>query len=105
MPSTMLKRNPSGFPIATAGIPWNTPGGKGIGTDVLNRSMFELDWAKTVGPNDPVGMAMPAIALTGFAGPEDRRRALQAGFQSHMAKPVDPRELISTIATLLGRSG
>jgi hypothetical protein len=50
--------------VATAGIPWNTPGGKGIGTDVLDRPMFELDWAKVIGPNDPVGMALPAIPLT-----------------------------------------
>lgn len=49
--------------------------------------------------------SLPAIALTGFASLEDRRRALLAGFQAHMAKPVDPRELTAAIATLLGRTG
>jgi signal transduction histidine kinase len=48
---------------------------------------------------------LPAIALTGFASSDDRRRALLAGFQAHMAKPVDPRELTAAIATLLGRTG
>lgn len=49
------------------------------------------------------GQQLPAIALTGFARPEDRRRALLAGFQAHLAKPVDPRELTAAIAALIGR--
>ncbi len=43
---------------------------------------------------------MPAIALTAFAQNEDRARALEAGFQTHMAKPVIVKELIATIAVL-----
>lgn len=49
--------------------------------------------------------SLPAIALTGFARPEDRRRALLAGFQMHLSKPVDARELAGAIAMLIGRSG
>lgn len=41
----------------------------------------------------PLGQRMPAIALTGRAQPEDRLRALAAGFQRHLAKPVAPDEL------------
>jgi CheY-like chemotaxis protein/two-component sensor histidine kinase len=48
---------------------------------------------------------LPAIALTAFARSEDRRRALLAGFQVHVPKPVDPCELSAVIATLLGRTG
>ena len=48
---------------------------------------------------------VPAIALTAFARPEDRTRALLAGFQAHVTKPVDAEELCATIATLLGRTG
>ncbi len=44
---------------------------------------------------------LPAIAVTGFAGPEDRRRALQAGYQLHVSKPVDPLELTKAIASLI----
>ncbi|WP_293394866.1 PAS domain-containing protein [Nevskia sp.] len=43
---------------------------------------------------------MPAIALTAFAQNEDRARALEAGFQTHIAKPVIVKELIATIASL-----
>jgi signal transduction histidine kinase/ActR/RegA family two-component response regulator len=44
--------------------------------------------------------AIPAAALTSFARDEDRQHAFQAGFQMHVAKPVDPRRLIEAIATL-----
>lgn len=47
--------------------------------------------------------ALPAVAVTAFASPEDRQRALTAGFQVHLAKPVDPKELTSVIASLAGR--
>jgi PAS domain S-box-containing protein len=43
---------------------------------------------------------LPAVAVTAFASPDDRRRALAAGFQVHLAKPVDPRELTDVIAGL-----
>ncbi|TKC97057.1 GAF domain-containing protein [Polyangium fumosum] len=43
---------------------------------------------------------MPAIALTAYTRPEDRVRALNAGFQMHVPKPVDPTELVVTIASL-----
>jgi signal transduction histidine kinase/ActR/RegA family two-component response regulator len=43
---------------------------------------------------------LPAIALTAFARSEDRTRALLAGFQAHIAKPVNSTELVATIARL-----
>jgi ATP-binding cassette subfamily B protein len=45
---------------------------------------------------------IPAIALTSMAGNEARLRALSAGFQIHVAKPVDPVELILVIANITG---
>ncbi|MEJ0085050.1 MAG: PAS domain S-box protein [Pseudomonadota bacterium] len=45
--------------------------------------------------------SLPAIALTAYARADDRQRALLAGFQMHLAKPVEPRELIAGIASLL----
>jgi ATP-binding cassette subfamily B protein len=50
----------------------------------------------------PLAERMPAIALTGFARPEDRVHALTAGFQVHLAKPALPNELLATIGRLLG---
>jgi CheY-like chemotaxis protein len=49
------------------------------------------------------GINAPAIATTAYAGAEDRLRALAAGFLMHMPKPVDPYELIVSIASLTGR--
>jgi CheY-like chemotaxis protein len=43
---------------------------------------------------------VPAIALTAFARGEDPAHALAAGFEAHLAKPVEPSELIEAIATL-----
>ncbi len=48
---------------------------------------------------------IPAIALTAFARSEDRTRAMQAGYQVHLAKPVEPQELIAAVANLAGRTG
>jgi CheY-like chemotaxis protein len=49
------------------------------------------------------GGRIPAIALTAFARSEDRTRVLRAGFLVHVAKPVDPAELVATVATVSGR--
>jgi CheY-like chemotaxis protein len=52
----------------------------------------------------PISTA-PAIALTALVRVEDRRRALLAGYQTHLAKPVDPTELVALVASLAGRTG
>jgi signal transduction histidine kinase len=51
------------------------------------------------------GKRTPAAALTALARSEDRRRALLSGFQTHIAKPVDPLELLAVVASLAGRTG
>jgi PAS domain S-box-containing protein len=51
------------------------------------------------------GGRVPAVALTAFARAEDRTRALLAGFQSHLAKPAEPIELLAVVAALVGRTG
>jgi len=50
------------------------------------------------------GGATPAAALTAFARAEDRWRALDAGFQLHLAKPIEPLGLAIAVAHLAGRS-
>jgi CheY-like chemotaxis protein len=50
------------------------------------------------------GGSIPAVALTAFARNEDRKRALMAGFQSHVTKPVDHGELVAVIAMLTRRT-
>jgi CheY-like chemotaxis protein len=46
---------------------------------------------------------MPATALTAFARSEDRARALRCGFANHLAKPIDPVQLIEAVSSLLQR--
>lgn len=48
---------------------------------------------------------LPAVALTAYATKEDKARALEAGFQMHLPKPIEPGALIQTIATVMGRKG
>ena len=52
----------------------------------------------------PLAQRMPAIALTGFARPEDRIDGLVARVQAHVAKPAMPQELLTLIGRLLGAS-
>jgi CheY-like chemotaxis protein len=49
------------------------------------------------------GGTTPAIALTGYASRKDRERALGAGYQQHMAKPIEQADMINAIAALVGR--
>jgi CheY-like chemotaxis protein len=53
---------------------------------------------------DPRLRDIPAAALTAFARSEDRTKALRSGFEMHLAKPVDPGELVASVATLVKRS-
>jgi CheY-like chemotaxis protein len=50
------------------------------------------------------GGRVPAIALTAYASSEDRDRALRAGFDLHLAKPVESAELIAAVALLVSRN-
>ena len=49
------------------------------------------------GPN----ARLPALALTAYARVEDRTRALREGFDMHLAKPIDPSELLAVLGTLV----
>jgi CheY-like chemotaxis protein len=50
------------------------------------------------------GGSVPAIALTAFARSEDRTRAMMAGYQMHIAKPIEIHELLATVASFAGRT-
>jgi CheY-like chemotaxis protein/anti-sigma regulatory factor (Ser/Thr protein kinase) len=50
------------------------------------------------------GGRTPAVALTAFARSEDRMRAMLAGYQVHVTKPIEPYELLVIIASLVGRT-
>jgi two-component system, chemotaxis family, CheB/CheR fusion protein len=64
------------------------------------------DWligqVRALAPNR--GGLTPAACLTGLTGPEDRARVLGAGFQYHLAKPVDMSRLLGVVGVLAVRS-
>lgn len=51
--------------------------------------------------DDETAKAVPVVALTAFAGAENRLRTQQAGFQVHLDKPIDPPRLVETIQALI----
>jgi two-component system CheB/CheR fusion protein len=61
----------------------------------LIREVRRLDAAR--------GRETPAVALTAYASPQDRRLAIAAGFNTHVPKPVEPAEFVEVIAHLAGR--
>jgi signal transduction histidine kinase/ActR/RegA family two-component response regulator len=62
--------------------------------------MPEMDGFELIREIRRLGKPIPAIAVTAFARPEDRARALEAGFNSHVSKPIEPDHLLSVIQTL-----
>jgi signal transduction histidine kinase/CheY-like chemotaxis protein len=79
-------------------------------TDVLvsDIGMPEMDGYEFIrrvrAQTDGKSRNVPAVALTAFARSEDRTRALLAGFQMHLAKPVQPTELMAAIGSLAGKT-
>jgi CheY-like chemotaxis protein len=48
------------------------------------------------------GGGVPALALTAYTGGETQRRALEAGYQAYLTKPIDAADLVSAVASLAG---
>jgi len=75
---------------------------------VVDLGMPEMDGFELIArirqSADPVIRNIPAAALTAFARSEDRTKALRSGFEMHLAKPVDPGELVASVATLARRN-
>lgn len=63
-------------------------------------SMPEMDGYQFIRQVREQGDWTPAVAITAYARSEDRTRALAAGFQGHLAKPIEPTELVATVACL-----
>jgi PAS domain S-box-containing protein len=72
---------------------------------VSDLGMPDMDGYELLKRVRAMGERLPAIALTAFARSEDRTRALRSGFLVHVAKPVEPSELVATVAAVAGRAG
>jgi CheY-like chemotaxis protein len=76
-------------------------------TKVLPIQPSLLPDASAVGQSSPLSsdtvttVPVPAIALTGYATKKDRERAFAAGYQMHLAKPIEPDDLVSAIKSVL----
>jgi PAS domain S-box-containing protein len=84
----LLEREPADVLIADLGMP--------------RIDGFELI-ARVRRASNPQVRGIPAAALTAYARSEDRTKALRAGFQLHLAKPIDPGELMAAVASLAKR--
>jgi CheY-like chemotaxis protein len=75
-----------------------------IGMPLMDGYMF-LEKVKNI--MQPRSLSIPAIALTAYAGEYDQQKAITAGFQLHLPKPIDPDELVKAIAEMVSttRSG
>ncbi len=69
--------------------------------DIGMPGMDGYDMMRRVRANPALGGQPPAIALTAYGSPDDRRRALDAGYQEHLAKPVVPDLLVRVIEGLV----
>jgi signal transduction histidine kinase/ActR/RegA family two-component response regulator len=86
----VLERDDVGVLVSDVGM----PGDDGYSLVGRVRAMTERRSAR-----------IPAVALTAYASDEDRQCALDAGFDVHVTKPVEPAELVSVIADLVARDG
>jgi CheY-like chemotaxis protein len=71
-------------------------------SDIGMREMDGYALIQQIRSASPQNQKLPAIALTAYATEENSQKALSAGFQQHLAKPIEPEALISAIALLLG---
>lgn len=63
------------------------------------------DLMREIRKRPPEGGQVPALALTGYAAPEDLQKTTAAGFQAHLGKPAETAALVARVAALAGRTG
>ncbi len=73
-------------------------------SDIAMPEMDGYDLIRQIRTSDSVKeRSIPAVALTAYARVHDRMRAIMAGFNTHVAKPVEANELVTVVASLTGR--
>ncbi|HEX8719571.1 MAG TPA: PAS domain S-box protein [Pyrinomonadaceae bacterium] len=93
--------------VASAAAAWESLEGAGCDVLVSDIGMAVEDGYTFIGRvrerDARRGRRTPSLALTAFARAEDRERSLAAGFDAHLAKPVEPSQLLSAVAALAAR--
>ena len=74
---------------------------------LMDISIPEIDgWEATrILRRDPATSAIPIVALTAHALPDDREKALQMGFTAYLAKPIEPRTVVAEVQRWIGGGG
>jgi CheY-like chemotaxis protein len=75
-----------------------------IVSDIGMPDMDGFQFMRRLRQTEPSQRSVPALALTAFARPQDRKHAILSGYQAHLAKPFDMGELVIVIAGLVGRT-
>ena len=73
-------------------------------SDIGMPGMDGYQFVRLMRAAEPGRQRVPALALTAFARPDDRKHAILAGYQAHLAKPFDMAELAIVVAGLVGRT-
>jgi len=73
-------------------------------SDIGMPGMDGYQLMRKIRADEPRDRRLPAVALTAFARSEDRKRAILAGYQTHLAKPFDTAELVLVVAGLMNRT-
>jgi CheY-like chemotaxis protein len=73
-------------------------------SDIGMPGMDGYQFMKRMRAAEPKNRRIPALALTAFARPDDRKHAVLAGYQAHLSKPFDMAELAIVVAGLVGRT-
>jgi PAS domain S-box-containing protein len=73
-------------------------------SDIGMPSMDGYQFMRRMRAAEPKERRIPSLALTAFARPDDRKHAILAGYQAHLAKPFDVAELAIVVAGLVGRT-
>jgi PAS domain S-box-containing protein len=72
-------------------------------SDIGMPGMDGYQLMRSIRAGEPKGERLPGVALTAFARSEDRKKAMLAGYQSHLSKPFDTAELVLMVASLSER--
>ncbi|MBV8030631.1 MAG: PAS domain S-box protein [Betaproteobacteria bacterium] len=73
-------------------------------SDIGMPGMDGYEFMRSLRAGEPGQRRTPALALTAFARPDDRKNAILAGYQAHLAKPFDVAEFVIVVAGLVGRT-
>ena len=72
-------------------------------TVVADIAMPEIDGCELLERARRMRASLPAVAVSAYARPEDRQRALAAGYNGYCSKPIETPEFLQTVRTVLSR--